>query len=364
MAQLNILSVIGARPQFVKLAPLSRVLRRAHREVIVHTGQHYDAAMSDQIFADLEIPAPDYNLDVRSGSHGAQTGTMLAALEKVFIDEQPDLVVVFGDTNTTFAAALAAAKLHQRVLHIEAGLRSFNRAMPEEVNRVLTDHCADFLFAPTETAMANLAREGLSRRAYLVGDIMVDSLLGRLALARERSDILERTGLEAGGYFLLTLHRPYNVDDPRRLGLMLDALGRLGRPVVFPAHPRTRAVLERHALAVPEAVRLLEPQGFLDFVRLEDGAAKILTDSGGVQKEAYLLGKPCLTLRPETEWVETVEAGWNVLADPEDAGFADLVAGFRPPDERPDLFGRSVAEEMVRCIEQIVQTPSAAYAES
>ncbi len=360
---MNVLSVIGARPQFVKLAPLSRALRRAHREVIVHTGQHYDAALSDQIFADLGIPDPDYNLDVRSGPHGAQTGRMLAAMEEVIVAEEPDLVVVFGDTNTTIAAALAAAKLHRRVLHIEAGLRSFNRAMPEEINRVLTDHCADYLFAPTQTAMENLAREGLSRRAYLVGDIMVDSLLDRLEVAREHSDVLARTGVEDGGYYLLTLHRPYNVDDPQRLRLMLGALGRLGRPVVFPAHPRTRAVIERHGLAVPEAIRLIEPQGFLDFVRLEDGAAKILTDSGGVQKEAYLLGTPCLTLRPETEWVETVEAGWNVLADPEDAGFADLVAGFEPPAARPDVFGRAVADEMVRCIEQIAEVTSAVGAE-
>ncbi|MEM1042743.1 MAG: UDP-N-acetylglucosamine 2-epimerase (non-hydrolyzing) [Bacteroidota bacterium] len=353
---MNVLTVIGARPQFVKAGPLSKALRRAgHREVIVHTGQHYDAAMSDQIFTDLEIPAPDYNLDVRSGSHGAQTGRMLAALEEVLLGEQPDLVIVFGDTNTTIAAALAAVKLHQKVLHIEAGLRSFNRAMPEEINRVLTDHCSDFLFAPTDSAVENLTREGLAHRTYRVGDIMVDSLLDRLEIARERSDILARVGVEDGGYYLLTLHRPYNVDDPKRLAAMLGALGRLGRPVVFPAHPRTRAVLEQHALAVPEAVRLLEPQGFLDFVRLEAGAVKILTDSGGVQKEAYILGTPCVTLRPETEWVETIEAGWNVLADPEDAGFADLVLGFDPVGAQPDLFGRNVAEEMVRCIERVME---------
>lgn len=362
---MKIISVIGARPQFVKAGPLSKALRRAgHHEVIVHTGQHYDAAMSDQIFADLEIPAPDYNLDVRSGSHGAQTGKMLAALEAVFQDEQPDLVIVFGDTNTTIAAALAAAKLHQKVLHIEAGLRSFNRTMPEEVNRVLTDHCADLLFAPTDTAVENLAREGLAHRTYRVGDIMVDSLMDRLEIARERSDILERIGVEEGTYYLLTLHRPYNVDDPQRLGAMLDALGRLGSPVVFPAHPRTRAVLEQHHIAVPDTVHLLEPQGFLDFVRLEHGATKILTDSGGVQKEAYILGKPCLTLRPETEWVETVEAGWNVLADPEADGFADLVASFQPEGPQPDLFGRDVAEEMVRCIERVMDAPHIACADA
>ncbi len=361
---MKIISVIGARPQFVKLGPLSRALRRAgHREVIVHTGQHYDAAMSDQIFADLDIPDPDYNLDVRSGPHGAQTGTMLAALEAVFVDEQPALVVVFGDTNTTLAAALAAAKLHQKVLHIEAGLRSFNRAMPEEINRVLTDHCSDYLFAPTDTAVENLAREGLAHRTYRVGDIMVDSLMDRLAVARERSDIVERTGVEDGAYYLLTLHRPYNVDDPQRLGAILGALGSLGAPVVFPAHPRTRAVLERHDLAVPETFHLLEPQGFLDFVRLEDGAAKILTDSGGVQKEAYILGKPCVTLRPETEWVETVKAGWNTLADPEADGFAGLVASFQPDGAQPDLFGQDVAEEMVRCLDRIVDGPRAACAE-
>lgn len=352
---MKVLSIIGARPQFVKLGPLSRELRsRGHHEVIVHSGQHYDRNMSEQFFEDLDIPAPDHALSISGGGHGEQTGRMLEACERVIEDERPDLVVVFGDTNTTLAGALGAVKLHVPVLHIEAGLRSFNREMPEEINRVLTDHASDYLFAPTATAVANLEREGLAGRTYRTGDIMVDSVLHGARAARERSDVLERLGVEEGAYDLVTLHRPYNVDDPVRLSAMLGALGSRGRPVIFPVHPRTRKTLEAAGVVVPESVSLTAPQSFIDFVRLESGAHLILTDSGGVQKEAYILGKPCITLRPETEWVETVDAGWNLLADPAAPDFAATVAAFKPPSERPGLFGRDVAREMVGLLETLI----------
>jgi UDP-GlcNAc3NAcA epimerase len=347
----KILSVIGARPQFVKLAPLSRELRRRHTEVILHTGQHHDPLMSDRFFEELEIPLPDRRLGIHGGSHGEQTGRMLAGIESAIREELPDGVIVFGDTNSTLAGALAAAKMHVPVLHVEAGLRSFNRRMPEEVNRVLTDHASDLLFAPTPVAMANLEREGLAERAHLVGDIMVDSLEERARLADARSRVLETLDLAPASFYLLTLHRPSNVDDPARLAAVLEKIGELERSVVFPVHPRTRAVIESASLRIPESILLTEPLGSLDFVRLAATAAAILTDSGGVQKEAYILGTPCITLRTETEWVETVEAGWNVLADPGAPGFVDTVTSFRPTGNRRDLYGRDVARTMVTTME-------------
>lgn len=344
---LKVLTVVGARPQFIKAAPVSRVLREQHQEVLVHTGQHYDATLSAVFFDELNIPRPDYNLGVGSGPHGAQTGAMLVGIEKVLLEEQPDAVLVYGDTNSTLAGALAAAKLYIPVAHIEAGLRSFNRRMPEEINRVLTDHVARWLFCPTQTAVKNLSAEGVTAGVWNVGDVMVDALNQHLPLARSRSDVLARLGLEAGDYYLMTLHRPINTDDPARLGGILRAVGELDRTVVFPIHPRTAHALEATALAAPPRVRLIPPVGYLDMLVLESSACRILTDSGGVQKEAYLLGVPCVTLREETEWVETVEAGWNQLVGADPAAIQAAVNRLPPCSPRPMLFGDGEASRRI-----------------
>ena len=352
---MRVLTVVGARPQFIKAAPLSRALRLSHDELLVHTGQHYDDAMSAAFFRDLELPEPDVNLEVGSGSHGAQTAEMLRRLEPIIAEHRPDGVVVYGDTNSTLAAAVVASKVAYAdgsrpwLAHVEAGLRSFNREMPEERNRIVADHLADLLLAPTETAMAHLAREGLAERSELVGDLMVDAF--RWAEARAGAHLLPEAR-ERPGHLLLTLHRAENVDDPDRLAawLMGVAAAAAGRPVIFPVHPRTRAAMERAGLELPEAVTSVEPLGYLEMVALERSAAAILTDSGGVQKEAYLAGVPCLTLRTETEWPETVTAGWNRVIGNDPAGLRAAVADALAMDlerARPDLFGDAAAAERI-----------------
>lgn len=323
---MKITTVVGARPQFIKAAAVSRVLRATPgvHEVLIHTGQHYDENMSEVFFRELEIPEPDYNLGIGSGSHGAQTGRMLEAIEEVLLEEKPDWVLVYGDTNSTLAGALAAVKLHISVAHVEAGLRSFNRRMPEEINRVLTDHASDLLFAPTQAAVENLCREGIpEERIHLVGDMMYDAALYYGEKARRESRVLERLRLKPESYILVTIHRAENTDDPSRLRAIVEGLCEVGKsvPVVFPVHPRTRKALERHRL-FDEAVaylRLIDPVGYLDMVMLEQNARLIATDSGGVQKEAFFYRVPCVTLRGETEWVELVELGWNRLVYPHSA---------------------------------------------
>jgi UDP-GlcNAc3NAcA epimerase len=340
---MKIVSVVGARPQFVKAAPVSRQLRTRHREVLVHTGQHYDDAMSDVFFRDLGLPPPDRDLEVGSGSHAVQTAEMLRRLEPVLLEEAPDVVLLYGDTNSTLAGALAAAKLSDLaerrpwVAHVEAGLRSFNPSMPEERNRIVADHLSDLLLAPTPVAMANLAREGLAEQAVLVGDVMVDAM--EVALPRS-AEALPSEAREYPGYVLLTLHRPANVDDPSRLAAWLAAAASAA-PVLFPVHPRTRAVLEGSGLTVPAGVTVMEPVGYLAMIALEHNARVIATDSGGVQKEAYLAGVPCVTVRSETEWVETLDAGWNRLApNPSDLGPALAAAAASDRGaERPALYG-------------------------
>lgn len=313
---MKIFSVVGARPQFIKCAPVSRELRRVAREVLVHTGQHYDESLSDVFFRELEIPLPDYRLDVGSGPHGHQTGEMLRKIEEVLVHERPDWVLVYGDTNSTLAGALAAVKLHIPVAHVEAGLRSFNRLMPEEINRVVVDHVASLHFCPTETAVKNLAREGITQNVLLVGDVMYDALQYNLALAERKSSILDRLRLDPKQYFLATVHRAENTDRPENLKQIWDAfcqLARSGRQIVFPVHPRTRPRLNGLISAAPPNLLLIEPVPYLDMLVLEKNARVILTDSGGVQKEAYWLRVPCVTLREETEWVELVDAGWNMV---------------------------------------------------
>lgn len=343
----RVVTIVGARPQFVKAAAVSRVLRGRFDEVLIHTGQHYDDRMSAVFFEELGIPEPDVNLGVGSGSHGAQTAAMLAGIERVLLEACPAWALVYGDTNSTLAGALAAAKLHIPVAHVEAGLRSFNRAMPEEINRVLTDHAADLLLCPSETAVANLAREGITRGVALVGDVMADALAQAARMAEGRSDALERLGLKQGGFLLVTVHRAENTDDPIRLRGILAALDALGEPLVFPVHPRTRRVLDALGYNPPRHIVLTEPVGYLDMVRLEQAARAILTDSGGVQKEAYWLGVPCVTLRDETEWVETVAAGWNTLAGADSARIVAAVHHLAPPTARPPLYGDGQAAERV-----------------
>jgi len=342
------LSVVGARPQFIKLAPVSRALRRYHEEIIVHTGQHYDERMSETFFAELGIPAPDYNLGVGSGSHGTQTGEMLAALERTLLDVRPDGVIVFGDTNSTLAAALAAVKLHIPVAHVEAGLRSFDRRMPEEINRVVTDHISARLFCPTERAVAHARDEGLTRGVELVGDVMYDVLRQMESrLDGRAATLLPALGVAPGEYALATIHRPANTDDPAAMARIAEGLRALGMPVVFPVHPRTRKLLDQYGVDFGADVRQIEPVGYLDMLTLQRGAHRIITDSGGVQKEAFLLGVPCVTLRDTTEWPETVEIGWNTLvaSDP-----AALVAAFqRPVAPRParNPYGEGDAAERI-----------------
>lgn len=316
---MRVVSVVGARPQFVKLAPVAHeAARRGVDHVIVHTGQHYDPMLSDVFFRDLGVPAPDVHLGVGSASHGHQTGTMLGGLEDVFLDLQPDWVLVYGDTNSTLAAALAAVKIHLPVAHLEAGLRSFNRRMPEEHNRVLTDHCADLLLAPTAVAAGHLDHEGLGERTVVVGDVMTDVLLRtRDELADTRPRYLEELGLTDGDFYLSTIHRAESTDDARRLEATISALASLEHPVLLPAHPRLVAKAAEHGITLQTgSVRVVDPLPYPDLVATAMRARGIVTDSGGLQKEAFLLRTPCTTLRTETEWVETVELGWNVLAEP------------------------------------------------
>ena len=311
---MRLASIVGARPQFIKLAPVSRALRQAHKEIVIHTGQHYDYRMSALFFDELAIPSPDYHLEIGSGFHGAQTGRMLEAVEQVLMKERPDWVIVYGDTNSTLAGALAAAKLRIPLAHVEAGLRSFNRAMPEEVNRVVTDHLSDRLFCPTRTACQHVNNEGITQGVEIVGDVMYDILLQVRSKIDTRAQVLLPTlGITPQSYMLVTVHRAANTDDAEPLRRIAHALNKLEMPVVFPVHPRTLACLERFDIALSKHIRLIEPVGYVDMLALERAAYRILTDSGGVQKEAFLLGVPCVTLREETEWPETVVAGWNVL---------------------------------------------------
>ena len=349
---MKIFSIVGARPQFIKLAPLSAALAGFHEEYIVHTGQHYDYAMSEKIFNDLEIRKPDIHLEVGSASQAAQTGKMMIELEKVMVEQKPDITIVFGDTNSTLAGALAAAKLNVPIIHIEAGLRSYNKDMPEEINRVVTDHVSSYLFVPTLTAMDIVKSEGLEQRAYLTGDIMVDTMKKNLELALKRSTIISDLKLEDKEYNLLTLHRNYNVDHADVLKHILCQLGKLNDRVIFPVHPRTRKMLQKSD-GIPQNIEMMEPQGYLDFIVLEYYAKRIITDSGGIQKEAYILRKPCITLRTETEWVETVNEKWNLLINPSDKDIAAKINGFQPASEQREVFGKEVTKKMVQIINSI-----------
>lgn len=358
---MKVVTVLGARPQFIKAAVVSRVLRDmpSVRDVLVHTGQHYDKNMSAIFFDELEIAQPDYNLGVGSASHGLQTGQMLARIEEVLLREKPDLVLVYGDTNSTLAGALAAVKLHIPVAHVEAGLRSFNRNMPEEINRVLTDHASGLLFAPTAAAVSNLRFEGIpEERIKLVGDVMYDAALFYGEKAERKSGILEKLRVSRSGYILATIHRAENTDESYRLRAIFLGLCRVADdiPVIFSLHPRTRSALEREGLLRMEQQRLhlIEPVGYLDMIMLEKHARLIATDSGGVQKEAFFYRVPCITLREETEWVELVDLGWNKIVPPrneQDVSEA-LIAGLNHPGGREgEPYGcGDAAAKIVKCL--------------
>ncbi|MBM4030279.1 MAG: UDP-N-acetylglucosamine 2-epimerase (non-hydrolyzing) [Planctomycetes bacterium] len=356
---MKIATIVGARPQFVKAAPVSRALAaRGIAEVLVHTGQHYDPQLSAVFFEELALPKPQHHLGIGSAPHGAQTGRMLEAIERVLLAERPDAAIVYGDTNSTLAGAVAAAKLCIPLAHVEAGLRSFNRAMPEEINRVVADHLSALLFCPTEAAVRNLKAEGITRGVHRVGDVMYDSVLYNVRLAERRPSPLAALGLTERGYYLATIHRPVNTDDRERLGRLIGELARLDAPVVLPLHPRTARALDAAGLAGPRgSFRPIGPASYLDMLLMERHARAIITDSGGVQKEAYFFGVPCITLRAETEWVETVAEGWNTLVDADPARFGAALAqlsgwdGQRAPfgtgSARRDLYGDGHAAEAI-----------------
>jgi len=351
----RVLSVVGARPQFVKLAPIATAMAGKVEHIVVHTGQHYDELMSDVFFRDLGIPAPDVNLAIGSGPHGAQTGAMLAAIEPVIEEYAPDWVLVYGDTNSTLAATVAAVKMHVPLAHLEAGLRSFNRRMPEEHNRVLTDHAADLLLAPTSVAMGHLADEGLADRSVLVGDVMTD------VLYTVRDGVLAGSGPQgAGDYYIATIHRPDNTDDPARLRAIVDGLAGLDRPVRLLAHPRLVAAGEASGIDLGRgAIELASPLAYPELVAAVMGSAGVITDSGGLQKEAFLLRVPATTVRPETEWVETVDLGWNVLVGSDLSSLRDAVQRPRPADTEAAPYGDGhAADRVVEVLSEHAEGPA------
>ena len=343
----KICTVIGARPQFIKAAPVSKVLRREFNEILIHTGQHYDNNMSAIFFDELNIPKPDYNLGIGSGGHGKMTGEMLTKLEEIYLKEKPDYVLVYGDTNSTLAGALAASKLIIPVIHIEAGLRSFNMSMPEEQNRILTDHISSLLFAPTETAMKNINKEGLKEKGINVGDVMYDAVLNFTKLANDKSTIVKELDLKLGEYILTTIHRAENTDDINRLKNIIDALNSTEKKIVLPIHPRTKKYIQEYGLEFGDNIKCIDPVGYLDMISLESNASKIVTDSGGVQKEAYFMDKPCITMRDETEWVETVNVGWNIIVGTDKEKILNAINEFEVPKDKPNIFGEGKAAEKI-----------------
>ncbi len=348
---MRILTVVGNRPQFIKAAAVSAPLRKVHEEILVHTGQHYDDSLSRVFFSELGLARPDRELGIGGASNTSQTSRMLGALEPLIAELRPDAALVYGDTNSTLAGALAASQAGVPVVHVEAGMRSFDRSMPEEINRVVVDHLGELLLCASDTAAENLRAESVGGRVEVVGDVMVDVALRWQPSARTSTAIPAAHGLEPGHYLLLTAHRAGNVDDPERLDALLELIGALPAPVLFPLHPRTRARLQAAGslgrLEALAGVVVTEPLGYLDFTALLCQARAVLTDSGGVQKEAYLAGVPCLTLRANTEWVETVQTGWNTLVDLDSAAALEALER-RPPADRPRLYGDGHAAE--RCV--------------
>jgi UDP-GlcNAc3NAcA epimerase len=337
---MKILSIIGARPQFIKAALLSKEIRKYHQEILVHTGQHYNKELSEIFFDQLDIPQPDYNLGVGSGTHGYQTGHMIIEIEKVLLEEKPDFVIIYGDTNSTVSASLAAVKLHIPVGHVEAGLRNFDLHIPEEVNRLVADHVSTLLFAPTQTAVDNLEKEGLKEKTYLTGDVMYDVLLHNLEASENQPKVTDSLGLKHKEYILATIHRPDNTDDPVHLANIFRAFELCDEIVVVPLHPRTVKELAKNAIQVDSAkVKIIKSQGYLDFLKLLNHSKKVITDSGGIQKESYLLKIPCITIYESTSWIETIRDGWNILVKAETEDIVNKIKAFNPFGAQGNYFG-------------------------
>lgn len=343
----KIVSIVGARPQFVKAAVISRLIKDKYAERIseflVHTGQHYDQNMSEIFFEEMRIPKPDLNLEVGSGSHGKMTGIMLEKIEQVLLDQKPDAVLIYGDTNSTLAGALAASKLHIPVCHVEAGLRSYNKLMPEEQNRIVADHLSELLLCPTQTAIDNLQKEGITEGVSLTGDVMFDASLFYRTLENNNSVLPELPK----NFFLATIHRAENTDSQERLTAIVNALNDSGKSGVLPLHPRTKKYLDMYGLTFNDNIQIIDPVGYFDMLELEATADFIVTDSGGVQKEAYFFNKPCITLRDQTEWVETVEVGWNTIVGADYNRILETIESFTPPVEHPDLYGDGKSGEKI-----------------
>lgn len=338
---MKILTVVGARPNFIKVAPLSKDLRKHFKEIIVHTGQHYDIEMSKIFFEQLNIPKPDYNLGIGSGSHAEQVGKIILCLEKVLLKEKPDLVLVYGDTNSELGGALCAAKLNTKLCHIEAGMRSYDK-IPEEINRVVIDHISDIFFCSTETAVKNLGKEGITKNVFLVGDLMIDALIQNIKIAEKTSNILEKLGLGKKEYMLATIHRAENTDDREKLKSIIDGFVNSNEKIILPLHPRTKKYLKAFSLferLKNSNVVIIDPLPYFDMLVLEKNARKIITDSGGIQKEAYFLKVPCVTLRDVTEWVETVEDGWNILVGVNVNAIVKAINNFIPKNKQKNIFG-------------------------
>ena len=344
---MKILTVIGARPQFIKAAAVSNTIRKQHEEVLVHTGQHYDENMSKVFFDELGIPKPNYDLGLGSGGHGEQTGAMLIKLEELYLKEKPDMVLVYGDTNSTLAGALCASKMLIPVAHIEAGLRSFNKNMPEEQNRILTDHVSKYLFVPTTSAIKNLSYEGITKNVHNVGDVMFDAILNFTEISKEKSKIMERLCLVKGEYILTTIHRAENTNDINRLRSIIEALNESQQKIILPLHPRTKKFINDYGLIFSKSIKVIDPVGYLDMISLEVHCKKIITDSGGVQKEAFFMNKPCVTIRDETEWIETVENGLNIIAGTDKAKILDCIFNFMPNNPQQSIFGDGNATEKI-----------------
>lgn len=359
---IKVMTVLGARPQFIKAAVLSKLLSesKCFNEIIVHTGQHYDQNMSNIFFEELEINEPFYNLNINQGSHGEQTGNMLIEIEAIMFKEEPDLIIVYGDTNSTLAGALAGAKLHIPVAHVEAGLRSFDQKMPEEINRIITDHCSSILFCPSMAAVQNLEKEGITKNVFEVGDVMLDSTLFHFSMAQKRSDVLKRLRLKRKEYVLLTIHRESNTDIKENLKTIITAFLTSKKKVVFPIHPRTKKAMEKYSLYQENQngnIFFIEPLGYPDMLVLEKNAEIIATDSGGIQKEAYFLGVPCITLRGTTEWRETIDAGGNVLVGAIPENIQDALRNPPKLSTRKALYGEGNAcQKIVNILKGILQS--------
>ena len=344
---MKIVSIVGARPEFIQASAVSTAIRRNHQEVLIHTGQHYDYQMSQAFFDEMELPKPDYNLEVGSGTQAYQTAEIMVRLERVLLEEKPDLVIVRGDTNSTIAGALVAKKMHLYLAHIEAGERSFDMRMPEEINRLVTDRISDLHLCASRRAVNNLAQEGIVKNVHWVGDVMFDAMLKFQVLAKQKSKILEQLDLSPQSYCLTTIHRSANTNDPKRLANIIRALNQAWETIVFPIHPRTRKAIKQYGLSLANNIQVIKPASYFDMITLEENARLIATDSGGVQREAYFLGIPCLTLREETEWEDTVIAGWNCLVGPNPEKILYEWAHFKPPAEKPPIFGDGKAGEHI-----------------